>query len=214
MKTTCISIWLLAAICLFFGASARSETLNEILNQVSSDLEKKKESSPTNSPATQQTRQPAQSESRSSNESKAQSSKPKSKAATVQPKQSDGGGTSLRPSSKSRFVTTRDLKKLVGQQVNDTWFSGDFVASSISGNTVVMYPIWAGGFVRGYSTEIRATFRNGIPSFPGRGRLPMDPIDSTAGIHIDQAQPLRITSVTRSVKPGTFAEIVVVRAEQ
>ena len=123
-------------------------------------------------------------------------------------------GASLRPSSKSRFVTTRELKKLAGQPVKDTWFYGDFVASSISGNTVVMYPIWGGGFVRGYSTEIRATFRNGVPPFPGRERLPMDPIDSTAGVHIDQSQPLRITSVTRTVKPGTSAEIVVVRAEQ
>lgn len=124
------------------------------------------------------------------------------------------GGASLRPSSKSRFVTTRELKKLVGQQVKDTWFYGDFVASSISGNTVIMYPIWGGGFVRGYSTEIRATFANGVPPFPGRERLPMDPIDSTAGIHIDRSQPLRITSVMKSAKPGTSAEIVVVRAEQ
>ena len=127
---------------------------------------------------------------------------------------SSSGGASLRPSSKSRFVTTRELKKLVGQQVRDTWFYGDFVAASISGNTVIMYPIWGGGFVRGYSTEIRATFKNGVPPFPGRERLPMDPIDSTAGIQVNQSQPLRIMSVTRSVKPGTSSEVVVIRAEQ
>ena len=127
---------------------------------------------------------------------------------------SSSGDASLRPSSKSRFVTTRELKKLVGQQVRDTWFYGDFVAASISGNTVIMYPIWGGGFVRGYSTEIRATFKNGVPPFPGRERLPMDPIDSTAGIQVNQSQPLRIMSVTKSVKPGTSSEVVVIRAEQ
>jgi hypothetical protein len=130
------------------------------------------------------------------------------------PSPSSNAGSSLRPSSKSRFVTTRELKKLAGQQVKDTWFYGDFVASRISGNTVIMYPVWSGGFIRGYSTEIRATFRNGIPRFPGRDRLPMDPIDSPAMIRIDQSQPLRITNATRTVKPGTRVEIVVIQAER
>jgi hypothetical protein len=128
--------------------------------------------------------------------------------------QPSGGGSSLRPGPKSRFVTTRDLKNLAGQSVKDTWFYGDFVAASLSGNTVVMYPAWGGGFIRGYTTEIRATFRAGLPPFPGLERLPMDPIDSNVGITIDQSRPLRITSVTPTLKPGTKVRMVVVNAEQ
>lgn len=111
-------------------------------------------------------------------------------------------------------MTTRDLKKLLGQPVKDTWFSGDFVASEINGNTITMYPSWGGGFVRGYSTEIRATFRRGVPNFPGRDQLPQDPIDSGVGIRIGSAEPLRIISITRGPNPRTSAEIVIVRAEQ
>lgn len=124
------------------------------------------------------------------------------------------GGASLRPGPKARFVTTRELKNLAGQSVKDTWFYGDFVAASISGNTIVMYPAWGGGFIRGYTTEIRATFRAGVPAFPGLDRLPMDPIDSNVGIKIDQSRPLRIKSVTPTLKPGTKVRMVVVNAEQ
>ena len=128
---------------------------------------------------------------------------------------SDGSGRApLRPGPHARLVTTRDLKKMAGQKINDTWFAGDFVAANITGNTIVMYPIWGGGFVRGYSTEIQATFRNGVPPFDGRDRLPMDPMTSTAGLRVDQAHPLRIISITRSAKGGGSDGVVVVRAEQ
>jgi hypothetical protein len=113
-----------------------------------------------------------------------------------------------RPNAQSRFVSTRDLKSLAGKDVSNTWFTGDFVVSRVAGNTVVMYPIWSGGFVRGYSTEIRATFVNGIPNFPGRNRLPMDPIDSTVGIQIGKAEPARIISIV-----GGERGKVIVRAE-
>jgi hypothetical protein len=113
-----------------------------------------------------------------------------------------------RPDARSQFVSTRELKSLAGRNISDIWFSGDFVASRISGNTVVMYPVWSGGFVRGYSTEIRATFVNGVPNFPGRNRLPMDPMDSSVGIQIGKAEPARVISVTNGEKGK-----VIVRAE-
>ena len=131
---------------------------------------------------------------------------------SVAPPSSGSGSASSRPSSNSRFVTTRQLKDLAGKPVGDTWFYGDFIASRVSGNTVVMYPIWMGGFVRGHSTEIRATFRNGVPAFPGLDRLPMHSMDSNVAIKIDQKRPLRITSVKRARKPGSSKEIVIVRA--
>lgn len=119
----------------------------------------------------------------------------------------------IRPGANARIVTTRDLKKLLGQPVKDTWFSGEFVISSVEGNTIVMYPMWGGGFVRGSSTEVRATFRKGVPRFPGRERLPMDPEDSTLTMSIKPGAPLRIKSIARAIN-ARGAEIVVVRAEQ
>jgi hypothetical protein len=110
-------------------------------------------------------------------------------------------------SSKSNLVNTRALKKLRGS-LTDTWFYGDFVASRTDGHILLVYPIWGGGFIRGYSTEVHVTFPKGVPQDVVQ-QLPQSPEYSTVAVSFPKNRPVYIQRVElgsggKTVVAGTW----------
>jgi len=121
---------------------------------------------------------------------------PPQKAAKQQKPPTTERSTIPRFSTKSNLVSASQLKKLPANPI-DTWLYGDFVAARTDGRILLIHPIFAGGFIRGYSTEVHVTFAGGVPQAVVQ-QLPQDPMYSTVGSSFPKNRPIHIKAVNRT----------------
>lgn len=196
--TRFLSIPALAVVLSLWAAESSDGQMKDILGDVEKALEK-----PTPAP----TPKPSSSVSPKGDASRKSTADPPQSPATKPEGSSQKGAKKKAPpavertrtprfTAKSTLVSPSQLKKLP-RKPSDTWLHGTFIAARTDGKIVLFHPIFAGGFIRGYSTEVHVTFVGGVPSSMVR-QLPQDPMYSTVGSSFPKSHPVHIKDVYRT----------------
>ena len=101
-----------------------------------------------------------------------------------------------RPTSHSHLYYAFDLKTLPAGKPADSWIYGDLLGFNRTNDTLMCCAMKAGGFIRGYSTEVDIQYPDGMPDLYKNIPFPYNPIDGGISVPVKKEMPLHILSIS------------------